>query len=214
MALESGISFSLEKRNQEIVELLKTLPKGALWVYFPRSWGDWIKPEGPDVDMAYICFNGALFISSLWMRPKLDNPQDISWIDGNLTKGNDPYIKGLDKLEEITIDKLSQSRGVYQCQLWQSIEDHGFVIYITEDKVTVYSSYSGSVDGKFYVKIQKREDWFDNLKDFFTLSSSRQFYMYPRLFGIDPEQTEFMRGRMVNDGERAVFEKILCEKVK
>ena len=85
----------------------------------------------------FICFNMADYISHLWGKP---------------------YAAAIQKMY-LSWEALSLLRGVFHCDIHNSVERHGFVIWITDQWVHIYEGYGGHFEG-IYLKLP-RDKWFE-----------------------------------------------------
>ena len=92
----------------------------------------------PPEDKGYfICFNMADYISHLWGKPCYARVERM-------------YL---------TWEALSLLRGVFHCDIHNSVEGHGFVIRIKDEWVQIYEGYGGYFEG-IYLKLP-RDKWFE-----------------------------------------------------
>lgn len=101
----------------------------------------------------YFCFNGALFIAFLWTS---NNPgiTPVSLNDKIISRFTKYY-------QETAPQQLYHMYGVFLCEATFNVEGHGFVIYITDDVVTIYNTYGGTL-GIFITDFIKKP-WIDPL---------------------------------------------------
>lgn len=133
--------------------------------------------EEPDYNLEvktqpYICFNGAEFISSLF----LSKPDQ--W--ANLKVLNQ-FFKQI-KREEIDEFSAKISNGVYLVDLDTNNESHSFVIYIHDDKLTVMNTYGGNEN--IYITTFNKNQWINDFNSFWTITKEEQEQLYHRLFGF------------------------------
>jgi len=103
------------------------------------KWSEETQPgRYPPKDKGYfICFNMANYVSHLWGKPCYARVERM-------------YL---------TWEALSLLRGVFHCEIHNSVEGHGFVIWITDGWVHIYEGYGGHFEA-IYLKLP-REKWFD-----------------------------------------------------
>lgn len=104
------------------------------------KWSEETQPgtNEPLEDKGYfICFNVAQYVSHLWGKPFQSASQKM-------------YL---------TWGSLSLLRGVFHCEIHNSVESHGFVIWITDKWVHIYEGYGGHFES-IYLKLPK-ENWFE-----------------------------------------------------
>lgn len=134
-----------------------------------------------DAGGLYICFTGAATIASLFI---LDNPE--SWS----VRHDIPYSMGY---EECHFCSLYDLRGVFLCEMHMNVESHGFVLYITDEYITVYNTYGGLLD--YYITRFDRKGWVDNLISFFSQDAETQYETYHIGWGLLEADTKSVLGR-------------------
>jgi hypothetical protein len=138
---ESGFSVKgcdiIDLPNQHLY-VLSRMRSGDLDTELAK-WSEETQPGGYEVeDKGYfICFNMADYISYLWGKPYQSDIESmyLSW------------------------ETLSLLRGVFHCEIHNSVESHGFVIWIADKWVHIYEGYGGHFEG-IYLKLPK-EKWFE-----------------------------------------------------
>ena len=126
-----------------------------------------------DESSGYICFDGAACISKLWM---LDNPMswDLRSVD----------LKAL-ILDNLVFEQLRHMYGVFRFELVTNVENHGFVLYMTVDTITVYNTYGGFI-GVWSTEFN-RDNWLDTFLGFPKLSLAEQKRTYHLVWGFTSE---------------------------
>lgn len=124
--------------------------------------------------LTYICFTGAELISKAWMYTGIG---DINSVDLSVLR-----------TEEMSIHQLEYLYGVYRIEIDSNIESHGFVLYLTQDKVVVQNTYGGFVG--IFTTEWVRDDFFAFLNAFINASAKLQMKNYHTLWGFTREMVE------------------------
>jgi hypothetical protein len=127
------------------------------------------KTKGIEEHTGYVCFEGANFITKLWM---LEEP--TTWDLCSVKLSLIP--------ERIVPEQLSYMYGVFKFDLATNVEDHSFVLYMAQDTITVFNSYGGTV-GVFTPEFSRME-WLDMFLNFPELSLKDQKKTYHRPWGF------------------------------
>jgi hypothetical protein len=129
-----------------------------------------------DPTNVYICFTGAETIASLFVST---DPE--SWeIDHSIPTSMGMILSHPQSLYDM--------RGVFECELSNSVESHGFVLYITDTHITVYNTYGGLVE--YYITRYKKDGWIDSFISFYSLDPQTQFDTYHILWGLPENHTK------------------------
>ncbi len=101
------------------------------------KWSEETQPGEYKIGEEFICFNMAKYISHLWGKPynARATPMYLTW------------------------ETLSLLRGVFHCKIYNSVESHGFVIWITDEWLHLYEGYGGHFES-IYLKLP-RDNWFE-----------------------------------------------------
>ena len=138
----------------------------------------------------YHCFTGANIIAQLW---RSRNPKSF-----NVHR---KYIR----MDEISPHQLNYLYGVYHFNLYHTLEAHSFVLYMTENNITVYNSYGGNVG--FYITKYERESWLNFFINFWNLSIESQITNYHLLWGFSSEMVKFLwKPEILNNNDKIMFE--------
>jgi len=124
------------------------------------KWSEETEPGGYNKeDKGYfICFNMAEYISHLWGKP---------------------YNASIESMY-LTWEALSLLKGVFHCEIHNSVESHGFVIWITEEWIHVYEGYGGHFEC-IYLKLSK-DKWFQTVSQLSKFKCELQKKMLLALF--------------------------------
>lgn len=96
----------------------------------------------------------------------------------------------------MSLDNIQYLDGVFLFEIDHQIESHAFVIWLSENTVTIYNTY-GSFVGVFIVTYD-RNQWINLFVNFSNLSTFQQAKNYHRLFGFTKEVTK--------DTEKAILQ--------
>ena len=148
----------------------------------------------------YMCFNGSMFIAGLWM---LDNP-----IDETIST-DDAERRVYGQFEDVSPYQLKFMYGTFLFDISNSLEDHGFVLYMTADKIKIYNSYGGCLG--FYTKEFNRRKWIDMFVNFNQFSPQEKADAYIELWGFPKEWKNTVIS--IENLERIVFEKVTVVRI-
>lgn len=109
----------------------------------------------------FTCFMGAEYVAMLW--------------------GYDDEMKN-SRVTVASLEELWRMRGVYYFALESSLEDHEFVLWISNEYIVLYNSYGGT--SKFFVCQFKRSEWISMFIKMESLSVDQQLSLYPKLWGF------------------------------
>lgn len=164
------------------------------------SWSGQDPPSASnhyDID-CFICFNGADYIAHLWSTLINSQPQP------------QPAPQSLNG---VTWSMLSNVTGVFKCHVsidcdGRNIEEHSFVLWISEEYVHVYNSYGGHPS--FIYCYCNKEAWFTPLVDFSFLNPEDQRNKLQATFGLPSSifksnyNTERFRGKPISINDLSV----------
>lgn len=102
-----------------------------------EKWTSETQPRVYKKGKEFICFNMVRYISHLWGKP---------------------YHASITPIY-LTWEALSLLRGVFHCEINNSVESHGFIIWITDKWLHLYEGYGGYFEG-IYLKLP-RDNWFE-----------------------------------------------------
>lgn len=148
-----------------------------------------------DAAAPYICFQGAKAIVSAWIT----NPPRIDL--------NYPVVR----FDPLSIGQLQNLFGVYMFELDNGYESHGFVLYMTPDRITVYNTYGG-IEG-FFVKDFDRRWWLETFLAFPTLNISEQRDNYHVLWGFTREMVRYVTDELVPGAREIEYRSLIYFKV-
>jgi hypothetical protein len=129
------------------------------------KWSAETQPGIYDIDDKgyFICFNMAEYIAHLWGKPynARVEPMYLTW------------------------EALSLLKGVFHCEIHNSVESHGFVIWITKEWVHIYQGYGGHFEG-IYLKLPA-DKWFETVSQLAKFKCKTQKEMLIALFDFPRE---------------------------
>lgn len=165
----------LLNKERRVRDWLRDDLSEKLWNFCPNSQEDWYVRDKRgnlirQLDLPYICFNGADYIANLFTS------DPSTW--SNLVEGRE-FVK-----QDITIQQLSTLRdGVYALDLDLAIESHSLVIVINGPYLTVYNTYGGTIG--IFIKTFLKDVWIDALKIYNQMTWKEQEVIYKSLWGFD-----------------------------
>lgn len=147
-----------------------------------------------DIGSVLICFDGAIYISNFFISSK-PSLRDVS--------ANLPEMDVM----KCTPKDIYGLRGMYIFSLNMNVESHGFVLYITDDHITVYNTYGGC--NRFYIERFEREEWIDFMVLFFDADPEEQYHKYHIPWGFERDMVE----PQLVYGEKVVFVDMFYQKL-
>lgn len=178
-----------------------------------RDVESWIEsgPESPDTKylsvsiggaehrvrehQPYICFIGASTIADLFMS---DDPMKFV------------VEEVYQRMDSIAIEQVRYMYGVYHIEIDHRYEGHGFVLYMTQEYITLYNSYGGHVG--FFISKFYRDEWLDLFLSFNSMTAQEQAINYHRIWGFREDMVTRVRKLILEDGKTDIF-LIKCAKI-
>jgi hypothetical protein len=93
--------------------------------------------------------------------------------------------------------------GVFKMDIDFGIDFHSFIIYMTDDLITIYNSYATFKE--LFITTFKRSFW---LKRFLNITTSNQQIQYPKLWGFRKSMTDIIW--KYNPQKKIILKDIQC----
>lgn len=175
-------SILLEGRADKVVQALNRKDiVDIMWnscsIRTKNMWSKTVSEE----EMPYkpfVCYQGAEIISRLFT---LQEPYSFDF---------DPEIRPFTQWQATTLQQFYFLFGVFQVLVLNKYEPHSFVVWITSEFVRVYNTYGGLM-GVIIIQYP-REEWLEMFAEFNSYNMEEQARFYPKLWGLDEEDTEYI----------------------
>ena len=185
MANINGNIYAPQRVKDVIEYLSKPNFYSRFCKYYPERFQTFKTTPNGEKMLAHIdCRAGANFIAHLF----INTPDKYDKISPDTGGGIDTRLF---LMQHIVLQQVKKLSGVYLFLLENSEEEHAFVAYFKDNKVTIFNSYGDA----FFVNEYNREAWLDIFINFYSYDLEKQKSLYHTMFGFREDLVRIFEGR-------------------